>query len=41
MTNHSKKEEQKKLIVRIVCIALAALMIVPVLVSSVVSALYY
>lgn len=41
MSNHSKKEEQKKLIVRIVCIALAVLMVVPIVVASLIGGFGY
>ncbi len=32
---HSKKEEQKKIVVRVLCIALAVLLILPLLISFV------
>ena len=37
MSAHNKKEERKKLVVRIVCIALAVLMVVPIVVASLLS----
>lgn len=41
MSAHNKKEERKKLVVRIVCIALAVLMVVPIVVASLLSGVGY
>lgn len=41
MSGHNKKEEQKKLAVRVVCIALAVLMVVPIVVASIMGGFGY
>ena len=41
MSTKNKKEENKKLIVRIVCIALAVLMVVPIVVGTLLSGIGY